>query len=171
MKYSRSDLLQLKDNHLSIDEDLIFSDDISKQFPRIRRINQIHVNADGRYSPEQQRLYVHFDIKGSVIVGCDITGEDVEVPVDTEDDVIYSFDKKEEDIDIVKAEGEYVRLLPTIFQLILLEVPIKVVKPGEIDYPKGDGWEVISEADYQQMKEKTVDPRLAKLKEYKPQDE
>lgn len=171
MRYSRTDLLQLKDCHLEIDEDIIFTDEISKQFQRIRKINDIHVFADGDYDPELQHLDIHFDIKGSVVVGCDVTGEDVEVPIDTESDEIFSFRKEEEDYDIIKAEGDRIRLLPVIFQLIMMEIPMKVVKPGKIKYPKGEGWEIMTEDSYNKEKQSAIDPRLAILKDYKPQDE
>lgn len=52
-----------------------------------------------------------------------------------------------------------------------MDIPLKVVKPGVIDYPKGDGWEVISEETYQKEKKRNIDPRLSILKDYKPQDE
>ncbi len=171
MRYSRKDLLQLKDYHLVFDEEITCDEDISKAFPRIRKVNEISVKGDGTYDPSTQRLYVHFILDGSVTVGCDITSEDVVVPIQTEADEIYTFDKNEQDIDIVHSQGEYIELLPTIFQLIMMEVPIKVVKEGNIDYPKGDGWEVISEKTFQQERNKTVDPRLSILKDYKPQDE
>ncbi|MDI9540579.1 MAG: DUF177 domain-containing protein [Bacillota bacterium] len=171
MKYSRTDLLQLKDYRLTIDEDIAFTQEVSRQFPRIRKINDINVKADGIYDPNTQQLAIHFEIRGSVVVGCDVTFEDVIVPIDTEADEIFTFDKKEEDVNILKANGEVIELLPTVLQLILIEIPIKVVKSGRIEYPKGDGWEVISEETYQKQKEKRVDPRLAKLKELLPQDE
>ncbi|MGI6608095.1 MAG: YceD family protein [Erysipelotrichaceae bacterium] len=171
MKYSRTDLLQLKDYRLTFDEDITFTEEISKQFSRIRRINDMNVKADGIFDPATQQLAIHFEIKGSVTVGCDVTFEDVMVPIETEADEIFTFDKKEEDINILKVNGEYIELLPTIMQLILIDIPIKVIKSGKIDYPKGDGWEVISEETYVRQKEKRVDPRLAKLKEFIPLDE
>ncbi len=171
MRYSRTDLLQLKDQHLVFDEDYSFMDEISKQFPRIRKINDINVRGDGVYDPGTQHLDIHLEIEGSVIVGCDISGEDVIVPVNTESDEIFTFNRKEDDVNIVKSEGEFINLWPTVFQLIMMEIPFKVVKQGKIDYPKGNGWEVISEGDYQKEKSNQVDSRLAILKDYKPQDE
>lgn len=171
MRYSRKDLLQLKDYHLVFDEDITFDSDISKSFPRIRKINEINVKGDGTYDPSTQQLFIHFILEGSVIVGCDVTSEDVIIPIDTEADETFSFDKNDHSVDIIHSQGEFIELLPTIFQLIVMEIPIKVVKEGIIDYPKGDGWEVISEKTYQQEKVKHVDPRLSILKDYKPQDE
>ena len=84
----------------------------------------------------------------------------------------YAFNKKDfENIEILQAEGEYIELLPIIFRQILVEVPITVVKPGVIDYPKGDGWEVMDEATYQKNKAGKVNPALAALKDYVPQDD
>ena len=171
MRYSRNDLLQLPDGHLVFDEDISFEDDISKKFPRIRKINQINVKGDGHYLAEQQHLNLHIELNGSIVVGCDITGDDVDLDISSEADEIFSFDRRQEDIDIVKSNGEYIELLPTIFQMILMEIPIKVKKPGKIEYPKGDGWEVIDEETYQKQKENRIDPRLAILQDYKPQDE
>jgi len=171
MKYSRTDLLQLKDYHIAFDENLIFTDEIRKQFPRIRKINEINVKGNGDYNPEEQRLYINLKVNGSIVTGCAITREDVTVPIETEDDVIFTFDKRENDVDIIHAEGEYIELLPTIFQMIMLDVPTQVIKPGKIDYPKGDGWQVISEEKYLQLKQNEADPRLAILKDYKPQEQ
>ena len=136
MKYSRTDLLQLKDYRLTIDEDIAFTQEVSRQFPRIRKINDINVKADGIYDPNTQQLAIHFEIRGSVVVGCDVTFEDVIVPIDTEADEIFTFDKKEEDVNILKANGEVIELLPTVLQLILIEIPIKVVKSGRIELQK-----------------------------------
>ena len=61
-------------------------------------------------------------------------------------------------------------LLPVVFQLILMEVPLKVVKEGIKEYPKGKDWEVVKEEDYQKEKRKEIDPRLAKLKEFKAEE-
>ena len=52
----------------------------------------------------------------------------------------------------------------------MMEVPLKIVKEGLTQYPKGDGWEVVKEEDYIKEKSKEIDPRLAKLKEFKLED-
>ena len=171
MRYSRKDLLQLKDYHLEIDDKLTFDGDISTICPRIRAINEIYVKGDGYYDPESQRLNIHLQLTGSIVVGCDVTSEDVILDIDSDSDEVFTFDKGEKDIAIIKSEGEYINLLPTIFQLIVMDIPLKVVKPGVIDYPEGDGWEVISEETYQKEKKRNIDPRLSILKDYKPQDE
>ena len=82
---------------------------------------------------------------------------------------MFSFDKTNDE-DVHEVKGDVVELLPVIFQLILMEVPLKVVKKGLKQYPKGDGWEVVKEEDYELSKKDEIDPRLAKLKEFKLED-
>ena len=172
MKYSRKDLLQLPDQHLSFDEEIEFDPETYKQFPRIRKLENVRARGEGDYDQQQQRLYINIHVTGVMTCPCDITFEDVEIPFDSESDEIISFAKEDQDnIEILSAENGYIEMLSIIFRQILAEIPIKVRKPGKIDYPKGEGWEVIDEATYQRQKENSIDPRLAALKNYKPQDE
>ncbi len=168
MEYTRTALLQLPGQHLTFDEKIDF---LPESFPadsRLKGARNIRVQGDGRYVEDQQRLYLHLHVTGNMAANCDITGELVEMPLDTESDEVFSFGD-ETDIDIVCARDGVIRLDPKILELIYLEVPIKVVKPGHIDYPSGDGWAVVSEEEY--ANEKRIDPRLAILKDYKPHDE
>ena len=50
---------------------------------------------------------------------------------------------------------------------ILLEVPLQATEATAEDYPSGDGWRVISEEEYEKSRKAEIDPRLAKLKEWK----
>lgn len=170
MRYSRTELLQLPANHLTFDETIIFEKDTYKKFPRIRDTRDIRAKGDGKYDPETQRLHLNLHVSGYVTVGCDVTGEDVEIYIDTEADEIFSF-AKETDIEILPSNGEYIEILPLVFQMIMMEIPIKVVKQGPIEYPSGEGWKAMDEKSYELEKQKRIDPRLAVLKNYKPQDE
>ena len=172
MKYSRKDLLQLPDRHLSFDEFIEFDEDTYKKFPRIRKLRNVEAKGEGDYDAATQRLYLNLHVTGTMTCPCDITGEDVDLDFDSEADEIISYNKKDfENIEILQAEGEYIELLPIIFRQILVEVPITVVKPGKIEYPKGEGWAVMDEATYQKNKAGKVNPALAALKDYIPQDE
>ena len=172
MRYSRKDLLQLPDQHLSFNEKIEFDPETYKQFPRIRKLEKVVASGEGDYDQQQQRLYINIHVTGVMTCPCDITFEDVEIPFDSESDEIISFAKEDQDnIEILSAENGYIEMLSIIFRQILAEIPIKVRKPGKIEYTKGEGWEVIDEATYQRQKENSIDPRLAALKNYKPQDE
>ncbi len=170
MRYSRAELLQLPNYHLVFDENIVFEKDTYKKFPRIRDSRDINARGDGKYDPKTQRLYLNLHVTGYVTVGCDITSEDVELHIDTEADEILSF-QKEEDVEIIQSNGDYIEILPLVFQMIMMEIPIKVVKEGPIEYPSGDGWKVMDEKTYEMEKQNRIDPRLAILKNFKPQDE
>ncbi len=172
MKYSRKDLLQLPDNHLSFDESIEFVEDTYQQFPRIRKLKDVQTKGEGIYDPASQHLDLHIHVEGIMTCPCDITFEDVDIPFSSDADETISFNKNDsEDVEILIAEGDSIDLMPLIFRQILLEVPIKVKKEGEIEYPKGEGWEVVDEATYQKEKDNQINPQMAALRDYVPQDE
>lgn len=105
-----------------------------------------------------------------MVVPCAITDEDVLVEFKTEDDPVFSFGKTDDE-EAIEVKGDTVELMPVVYPLIMMEIPLKVVKPGLKDYPKGDGWEVLTEEEYLREKQSQIDPRLAKLRDYKPKDE
>ncbi len=103
-----------------------------------------------------------------MILPCSVTNEDVDYAFHTQSLEEFAFEKlTDEDVHISK--GDVVELMPVIFQLILMEIPLKVVKEN-VQYPRGKGWEVMKEEDYQKSKKDEIDPRLAKLKEFKTED-
>jgi len=113
---------------------------------------------------------VYMQIEGVMITPCAITNEDIYIPFEFDSNVLFSFIDNE-DVDVYLVENDTVELAPVIFQLINLEVPLKAIKSGNIEYPKGDGWAIISEQDLIESKKNQIDPRLAKLKEFKFSDD
>jgi len=168
MEYTRTALLQLPGQHLTFVAHPVYGAADLAGIKRLSSVRDVEVQGDGRYVDSEQRLYLHLHVTGTMVVPCDITGEPVDVPLDTESDEVYSF-KSEDDIDIIPAQDGAVHIDPTVVSLIGLEIPLKVVKPGPIVYPKGDGWAVVTEQEYEEQKR--VDPRLAVLKDYHPKDE
>ena len=106
-------------------------------------------------------------VDGTMVCPCAITLEDVEAPYSLDDEVMLSFEDKEDAYFV----EESLDLDDLIISLTLAEVPIKVVKNAKIEYPSGDGWRVMTEADLQKEKTEELDPRLAILKEYRFDDE
>ena len=92
-----------------------------------------------------------------------MTLQDVMVPFEIEDDSILYFD----DIDaerIDEEENAYCVIdgLDTIdflLSFILPEVPIKVVSEEKKEYPKGDGWKVMTEAEFEESRKAKRDSR------------
>ena len=166
MKWARNELLKASHKVISFDESLSFPKEALANFPQIRSLQEVNVSGDLHYEPREERVYVHLEIDGIMVVPCAITMEDVEYPFSCESDEVFSFLKEKGD-DIHECKGDVVELLPVIFQLILMEVPLKCVKEGLKEYPKGDGWEVVKEEDYVKEAKDEIDPRLAKLREFK----
>ena len=104
-----------------------------------------------------------------MVCPCAITNEDVDYPFSIEDELTFTFDKGS-DLEAFVIEGDTFDLLLYVKDLIIQEIPIKVVKKGKIDYPKGDGWQIMSEEDYEKSKNEKLDPRLAILKDFKFDD-
>ena len=68
--------------------------------------------------------------------------------------------KDEEDVYFVDEELD---LEDFVMSFIFPIVPIKVVKNEEIEYPRGDGWRVMTEAEFEESRKQRIDPRLSKL--------
>lgn len=163
MKVAKKELLNLK-KPLSFRfemTDLAFDDN-----PYIKRLAVARCKIDIAYdSLDELQAEVRAD--GVMICPCAVTLDDVEVPFAIDEEVRLSFDD-EEDCYFIEDDLDLADLV-TVF--ILAEVPIKVVKNEKIEYPRGDGWRVMTEEAYEVSKREEIDPRWAKLKEYKFDEE
>ena len=169
MKIARADLLRAENNTISIDESIRFEPEAFARMHNIRSVPDVHVSGEIHYDVVSERVYADLSVTGVMIVPCSITLEDVEVEFHSDASEQFSFVKCD-DADVHETKGDVVELLPVIFQLILMEVPLKVVKPGIGEYPQGNGWKVIKEEDLRKEKEHEIDPRLAKLREFKVEE-
>ena len=170
MKWSKAELNRHGNQDLVIDETLTWERDCFAT-DRLRELKNVVVTGSGRYDASSQRLEVDLTISGEMIVPCAVTLEDVEVPFETSSTEIFSFlPVKEDQEEVHVLKDEVLDLRPVIEQLILLEVPLKGVKDGA-QYPKGEGWEVVREEEHRLQKRQEIDPRLAKLKEFKVQED
>lgn len=170
MKYSKVELVQAENATIEFNDQITFENSIFKQKNNLRGLSDVTVYGNIHYDHNLDVAIADIEIDGKMIVPCSITLEDVEYDFHTKSLETFSFTKTENE-DVHPTKGDVVELLPVIFQLIILEIPLKVVKPGLKKYPKGDGWEVVKEEDYIKRKAQDLDPRLAKLKEFKLQDD
>lgn len=166
IKFTRKELEQLEREYITIDETLTFGKDAFVNYPRILETKPIHVTGKGSALPGADLYEFEMHLKGIIVCPCSLTNEPVDVDIDCEYMDCFSFEESESD-DVIVLEHDYLDLLPFIYERILLEIPINVVKKGKIKYPSGDGWRILSEKGYEQSKNQEVDPRLAKLKEFK----
>ncbi len=165
MKWTKSELLEMKDD-IRFEEDVELNPAIFQDNPLITGAEDIHVEGRGHYDETEDRLYLSLHLDGVMICPDAITYEEIEVPFETDSEEIYSFEKTEEDgVRIVN--GEAVDTFEAVIDAILLEAPMQVTLVEEGQYPEGDGWKVYSEAEYQESRKDQIDPRLAKLKQFK----
>lgn len=152
-----------KKDLLLIKEDKVFDIDLTnievKNNIFLRRLENVegYIAFSLDYDEE---LMIDYHLVGDMICPCALTNEDVIVPFEVKEDEKVAF--KESD------EGYYfpdeISIEDLLVYIVSPEAPIKVVKKGEIVYPRGDGWAFMTEAEEKKNK---VDPRLAILKDYK----
>lgn len=170
MKWTKAELLNVMESQIEFDENVNFDKSAFVKNSRLKDLRDVHVSGVGYFGQSSDQFEVELEIEGVMLCPCAITNELVEVPFDTCSHEIFSFvDTEELDVHVIK--NEIIELIPIVFQLINLEVPLRVVKEGEINYPKGDGWQVLSEEDYRKSKGSQIDPRLEKLKDFKFNDD
>lgn len=169
MRYAKAELLRAENHTIAVDERICFEPKAFERMDHIRSVPDVHVSGTIHCDDVSDRVYADLSITGVMIVPCSITLEDVEYAFHTETSETFSFSKTEE-TDVHEAKGDVVELLPIVFQQILMEVPLKVIKEDVGAYPEGNGWKVIREEDLAKEKKAQIDPRLAKLREFKPED-
>jgi uncharacterized protein len=104
-----------------------------------------------------------------MIVPDSITSEDLEVEFDTESQETYSFAPIEDNqSDIIVVKKDTIDINPAVFQAILYEAPMSITRLPRDQYPKGDGWQLLSDQD---PVEEKIDPRWEKLKDFKLDDD
>ncbi len=170
MKLHRYDLEDLENPYLTISEHIELDDQSYIEHERYSDMKDIYVSGHGFYDSKSNEFIVGLDITCSVTVPCAISLVPIEIDIETKLSETFMFednDLLEEDEDLILVEGLEIDLWPFIWSAILAEIPIKVVDPELETYPSGDGWRVLTEEDYTKEKEETLDPRLAKLKQFK----
>lgn len=167
LKWSKSELLNSQNETIHFDEEISFEPAVFSKMHHLRDLRDIEVRGEIHYDAHSDLAACTFQVEGVMVVPCSITNDDVDYHFATEHTQMFAFHKVHKDEDIIETKGDVVELMPTIFQTIILEVPLKVVKEGIKEYPKGNGWEVIREEDYIKSKKDEIDPRLAKLREFK----
>lgn len=157
--------MKQKDGRFSFDEMLTFPDEMFHNLSQINGLKDVNVTGLGRLDMKNRQLYVDFAIKGQMILPCAVSLENVDYPFTIDSSTVFAFYKPEEDEDVIEVKRDTVDLTPIVFQEIMMDVPMRIVKEGATLKTKGNGWKVLNEEDIEQD-EDYIDPRLAKLKDY-----
>jgi uncharacterized metal-binding protein YceD (DUF177 family) len=166
MKYTKKEITQHPSEDLMLDFDFAISKEVCEPFVYLNEVSDVHVSGVMRYDEHADVLMVTVNIEGDFQVPCAITFENLIVP--------FSIDAYEE-FNLLKADGESddqfvkghsIDLTKWLEDVIILSAPLSVVKDDLTELPSGDGWEIVVD---ESTLEKPLDPRLAILKDYKPE--
>lgn len=107
-----------------------------------------------------------FTVKGSVLINCDVSGEEYEQPITGSLDLIVKFgehfNNDHEEILIIPQHAYELDVSQYIYELIVLNVPVKRIHPKVLDGTlKSNAIEKLKEL---QKTKKETDPRWDKLK-------
>ncbi len=169
MKWTRSEILAAASRNITAEEDVEIPSGVFEGFSLVNSAGPVHVIARGSIDPAEDIVFVRLEISGVMYVPDAITGEEIEYPFETETEEVYSF-QETDDENVRVVTDDVIELLPAVTDAVLMEVPLQVTHASEDEYPRGDGWAVISEEAYMRNRESRIDPRLAKLREYKEEE-
>lgn len=114
-------------------------------------------------------MELFFSVDGSVLVNCDVSGEEFNQPINGKLDIIVKFGEKfnndDEVVLILPHESHSLDVAQYIYETIILSTPTKRVHPGVIDGSlKSEVIEKLKELEKNKVKKETIDPRWDKLK-------
>lgn len=121
---------------IDINEDINFNN-LNYQKMNITKINDMHATGYAKVNYEDN-IELELDVNGSLVMPCAITLEDVIVPINVH--------ISQEILENTLNNDFFLDLLDILWENIVLEIPIRVVKEGaKLESQKGVGWEIISE--------------------------
>lgn len=168
MKFTKKDFLSAKNGIIEIDEWIAVEENDLLHHTQVKSIPEVHVTGTLQFD-HRSLVFSDLDLDGVMIVLDSITMEDLEVAFDTKSQETYSFDPiKENDEDIIVVKKDTVDINPEIFQAIIYEAPMSITRLPRDQYPKGDGWQLLSDQDKEEPK---IDPRWEKLNDFKLDDD
>ena len=147
------------------EEGLTFPSELFDQYAQINDLKDIIVSGTGNLDLKDKRLYVDLNIKGTMILPCAMTLENVDYRFEINSTEVFAFDKPSALEDVHEVKKDIVDLTPVVFENIMLEVPMRVVKDDARIKSEGKGWKIL-DSSASDKNEEYIDPRLAKLKDY-----
>lgn len=163
MKYSLQWIIKHKGT-FDFEEEITFPCEMFEKYAHINGLKDVIVSGTGNLDTRDKRLYVDLNIKGTMILPCALTLEDVDYPFDIYSTEVFSFEKPDPLEDVHEAKKDVVDFTPVVFSNIMLEVPMRVVKDDANIKESGKGWKILD--GQEDNDEEYIDPRLAKLKDY-----
>ncbi|HMM00693.1 MAG TPA: DUF177 domain-containing protein [Bacilli bacterium] len=114
--------------------------------PTLRKI--LSSNVETSVIESGDIIEIDVRMEAEVELECAYTLEPFMKKIRLHDQLIFTFDKENEDPNIFPISGNYIDLDPYLFGLLLTEIPLKAVKPGAKLPKVGDGVRILSEEEY-----------------------
>ena len=148
-------------------EEISFEEELIKKLSGVQKLSKIKVNGKLKYIDSIAQCIIEYEVSGTMKMKCAITYEDVDYSFKDEDTINFTFNSKEEDDEIIFAKGNIVDLIPYVWQLIVVNVPLKVVKEGaKLVKKSGKNWNIGEIEEKNDEEENEIDPRFESLKNY-----
>ena len=163
MKWAIAQLIKSGSGIFEIDETVDFSD-LLKPNDEIRQLSNVRVTGTGQLQGTKKAVF-NLHIEGVMTLPCALTLDDVDEPfsMDTIEIFVWNPETYQEGDDEYLVTGTTIDLAPVIWQNILLQKPLRVVKDGAYEELKKQGIELESEEEAAAADAVKVDPRLAVL--------
>ena len=169
MKLSKKEILTIPLEGSHFTETLVYTSEEIPSYMGVRSIEHCNVRGMLRYDAYSKHLMVDVDLLCKVILPCSISFKDVPYTIKTKSSLTFGFEY-EEGTDVIEITQDTFDLKQELLSLIWLEVPSQVISESIEQLPSGQDWQVVTEEVYRQQHKKP-DERLAKLKEFKFDDE
>ncbi len=115
------------------------------------------------YYDDEHDLSISYSLKGIMLCPDSISLKETEVDFDVSDDTKVVTGEEDDGFYFI----DNLEISEFVSYIIEPEAPIMVENPEEKRYYSGDGWTVLTEEEYNKRSKEEIDPRLAKILEYK----
>lgn len=175
MKWSLQELRKIKENQLQFDEVIDLKKSLMERDHEVLDISPVHVTGQLIIEPSDYLVVAH--VQAEVTLPSTRSLKPVVVPLAFDFDEMYMTKEQDQnrpealqDELVLILEKDTIDLVEAVEDQLMLHFPLQVLSEDEKsggEMPSGEGWEVISEAEFVERKQaseqQTVDPRLAKL--------
>lgn len=163
MRWTKFELTNKPSPDFNFNETVKFDSELIKSVKLLLDLKDIQVEGECHYDSSIELLHINLNIHGTMVVPCARSLEPVDYPFSSDAEVDYCFNNENQNDTIIVVKGNEIDTTPLVWELIYLEIPMRVVKEGASFPRKGEGWEV---KDSDDEDKKPIDPRLASLKDY-----
>lgn len=168
LKLNRRELEQAK--HISYNQDIILDQADIDNERDIISVEKVHLSGNAQYISNLVILTLKVD--ANLTLRSTRSLKPVPYVISEEESLTLTYAKDDilEDSDVILVEGEDFDLYQEVLSMIITSIPMKIIGENEPTSLSGEGWELISEDDYNNRKSNEIDPRMAKLLDFDVED-